>query len=355
MSAMMAPGVIQKALVEEGFQITADEIEQLSPALQARLQQWLEGDRVFPRFIVPFYRDETISVTAFTDSEDWTLQSLGEEIADTLTLLGISVASPDAAVDLISQYTPAEIDEAGAWTLSVRLESTRAAEESRDVEFVACPACVDRLIAPAAPAAPTDGDEDDRPIAAAEAAGEIPQPIPAAPGQAETREQAISRLQSGLHEVRGRYLDRRSHYEDLAEQAKNAKKSMESAQETLNDLIGELDDAINSEAWQTRLPLKYDDGTTTVEISASPATVADPAKNASVQQLVEHGVSQKQVEKLIEADVETIAELEKRIRDIIGWYKKIKGIGESAADKVADALIAWRKDNGYGEVPEGGE
>ncbi len=344
-------GAMKQALIDEGFRITIEDVEALSPALQLRLQQWLEGDRVFPRFLVPFYKDETISVAAFTDGEEWTSQSLGEEVADTLMLLGITVASPDTAFELISGFSEAEVLEAGDWTMAVRLESTRAAEDNRDVEFIPCPACIERLVAPpvAAEAATSvdDSVEDDTVID--ESAGEISQPIPAAPGQAETREQAIARLQSGLHEVRQRYIERRAHYEDCAEAAKLAKKSMESAQDTLNDLVGELDDAINSSAWQARLPLNYGEGAADTSADAGRSSADDPAKTASIEQLVEFGISDKQAEKLMDADIETVAELEKRIREVNGWFRKIKGIGESAADKVADALVAWRTKFGYGE------
>ncbi|MFM6946068.1 MAG: phage integrase family protein [Flavobacteriales bacterium] len=323
-------GVLQKLVAEKGFSITADEIEKLSPALQGRLQAWLDGDRVFPRFLTPYYCDETVSITLFTDSEDWTTEELAEEIADTFTVLGVAVASPDRAIELISQYTADEADEAGGWTLSVHLESARAAEENRDAHAIQCPECVMRLLK----------------VDAESVAQSVPATVQSSPpATGETREQAIARIQASLHDVRRRYLDRRETYEDLKESAANAKKAMESAQETLNDLIGELDDAINCEVWQARLPLKYDEGTATVEITQP--SVDDPAKTASIENLVEFGISQKQAEKLIEADIETVAKLEKRIREVNGWFRKIKGIGESAADKIADALIGWRLKYGY--------
>ena len=191
-------------------------------------------------------------------------------------------------------------------------------------------------------------------------ATELPTELPTEPPKpigAETREKAIARLQSGLHEIRGRYLARRDDYEEKAEAAKAAKKSMEAAQDTLNDLVGELDEAIHGTEWQSRLPLDYseavggDDAILPAdgEPTTPAATGPDPAKKASIQQLVEHGVSQKQAEKLIDADIDTIAELEKRIREELLWSHKVKGIGVSAADKITDALIAWRDANGYGE------
>lgn len=342
----MSPGVLQKAVADEGFTITADEIEKLPPALQARLQKWLEGDRVFPRFLTPYYRDEEISITTFTHGEDWSEVSLAEEITDTFTMLGVQVASPDQALGLISEFSEEDFDDAGSWTLLVHLESARAAEENRDAHAIAAPECIMRLLkADAEAQTPTEPTPESTESAA-------PPPV-----TGETRDEAISRLQAGLHDVRLRYLERRSHYEELAEQAKNAKKAMEAAQETLNDLIGELDDAINSETWQARLPLKYDaDGVPPLaSVPGDPANADDPAKKSSVEQLVEFGISQKQAEKLLDADIETVAELEKRIREVNGWFRKIKGIGESAADKICDALMAWRGKYGYGgneDAPE---
>jgi len=319
---------MQKALAEEGFAITTEEIEKLSPTMQARIESWLQGDRVLPRFLVPYYRDQEVSISAFTDGEEWLTSNLVEEISDTFSLLGLSVPSPNSMFEEVFGFTEREAIEAGDWTLSIRLESTRAAEENRDPQYIPCPACVDRLLAPASPATPAVASPPDAP----------PSPTPTS----ETREQAIARLQTSLHDVRQHYLDRRDNYETASEAAKGAKKAMEAAQETLNELVGELDEAINNETWQARLPLTYD--------APSEIPADDPAKSASVENLVAHGISQKQAEKLIEADIETIGELERRIREVNGWFRKVKGIGESVADKIADAIVSWRDAHGYGGV-----
>ena len=315
--------VLASALQGRGILMTSSEVADMAEEYQRRAEAWAAGDRAFPRCLLAYLDSDVDSAQLVTD-EKMDEQALAEEIADTLRLVGVTVSSPERAFDEIGQFNPEEAEAAAQWTFEVYKEVIRASDASEDAKPVDVPECIKRLlVAPPVEAAPTPRSQ-----------------------KAETREQAVARLQSGLHEVRATFLERQADFNDKSEAAKCAKKSLESAQDTLNDLIGELDDALSSNVWQARLPLNYD---ATVEIVESPASEVDPAKTAAVSELVKHGISEKQAEKLVDSDVETVAELEQRIRDINGWFRKIKGIGESAADKISDALIAWRAANGYGK------
>ncbi len=316
--------VVSQELARFGFALTPEGFSELPEDRQQRVEQWLSGSRPLPRFLLWYYSSK--EPLELDEGSDWDDQSLAEEIADALKAIGISVTSPDVAFAQIQLFTPDEVDEAATWTWAVHVEAADAADRGREAKELQMPNCIVDLIS--------------------EPIRDEPKEAVTNPVKSETREQAVARIQAGLHDVRAQYLERKSDFDEKSEAAKSAKKAMEAAQETLNDLIGGLDEALNSEAWQARLPLTYDAAPPAGEPAA--ATVPDPAKSCSVEGLVEFGVSLKQADKLLEADVETISELEARIRDVNGWFAKIKGIGQSAADKIADALMEWRKKYGYG-------
>lgn len=321
-SVVIDASLLSDQLSQRGIELTTEQVAGLPEDLQRRAEMWVNNERVFPLALLPYLGE--YDFVAESPVSKWNPQSLAEEIRDTLTLLGLAVADPEVAFDLIAGFKDEQIIAASDWCFAVHSERLQAQEQKREPERINAPECVMSLLAA-------------EPIEAA------PTPSVAAP-KAETREQAIFRLQAGLHGVRQRLLERQADWIDKADAAKAAKKSVEDAQDQLNELVGELDEALHAECWQASLPLTYD-----AEGDPVPAeTSEDPAKIASVEQLVDHGISGKQAEKLLDADVETIAELEKRIREVNGWFRKIKGIGESAADKVSDALISWRKQHGYG-------
>lgn len=68
----------------------------------------------------------------------------------------------------------------------------------------------------------------------------------------------------------------------------------------------------------------------------------DPAKTAKVEVL---GMTGSETDKLIEAEIETVAELESRIRNDEWWHKKVKGFGPKKVDKLIDQLTEWRMKN----------
>ena len=118
---------------------------------------------------------------------------------------------------------------------------------------------------------------------------------------------------------------------------------MELAQDRLNEVVTELDEVLQDGVWQPHLPLARGDAGESSSIATK-----DPALTTRVHELVAHGVSEKQCDKLVDAQIEYIAEIEQRLRDG-NPLTKVKGVGQAAADKFADALLGWRKENGYGD------
>lgn len=55
------------------------------------------------------------------------------------------------------------------------------------------------------------------------------------------------------------------------------------------------------------------------------------------------GLSDKQVETLIAADIKTIGDLEKRMREDEWWHKKLSGFGEKNVTRLVDTLLAFRQ------------
>lgn len=150
----------------------------------------------------------------------------------------------------------------------------------------------------------------------------------------ETREMAVQRLHAEIHGARQRLTASTAEYNEAREEAKAAKKTMESDQLRLNGIIAELDGALHDSDWQPRLPFPGDDASDGV----------DPAKTAPLSEL---GLPPAMQEKLEEADLETVADVEQAIAK--DKLRKIDGIGQSAIDRIADEIVTWRDANGYGD------
>lgn len=183
---------------------------------------------------------------------------------------------------------------------------------------------------------------------------------------------------------------RHAEYLDAKESTKAAKERFSAAQTDLNALIGELCKALTGEG-QLPLPLAVGDdpededededldpaddfdendpmdhderdqqperfrrperadGAAPAAATAAPAATPDPAKSAPLSVLAPHGLTESKAEKLAEADIRTVADLEACIN--AGRLMKIKGIGEKAIDKIADAVLAWREKNPAPDEP----
>lgn len=68
----------------------------------------------------------------------------------------------------------------------------------------------------------------------------------------------------------------------------------------------------------------------------------DPAKTAKIEVI---GMTESETDKLIAAEIETVAELESRIRTDEWWHKKVPGFGPKKVDKLIDLLTDWRMKN----------
>lgn len=112
------------------------------------------------------------------------------------------------------------------------------------------------------------------------------------------------------------------------DRAKAAKRATEAAQTSVNATIFALRDARNGNG-QPTLPF--------------PETAPDPGATASVEVLKEHGLSEGRCEKLIEADLATVAAVEAAHR--AGKLRDVKGIGDAANEQIEDSLLAWRENN----------
>lgn len=173
---------------------------------------------------------------------------------------------------------------------------------------------------------------------------------------------------------------RHAEYLEAKESAKAAKERFSAAQTDLNALIGELCKALTGEG-QLPLPLAADedpgedfdedfdpddsddaderdqqprgDAAASVATPATPTTAPtakpDPAKLAPLSALAKFGLTESKAEKLAEANIRTIADLEACIQ--AGRLQQIRGIGDVAVDKITDAVLAWREQNPAPDEP----
>ncbi|MHC4880699.1 MAG: hypothetical protein ACYTGL_29960 [Planctomycetota bacterium] len=244
-------------------------------------------------------------------------------IRATLTLTGTNWI--DAACwDGLCSLKQEERDEIEAWIDDVAAEDAEHRDAERPADWPIIPTPLARLLN-------IDGEE-----------------APAQP-RAETREEAVRRLEGDLsdrlHELRAA----ESEYAAKDRSAKAAKKAMEAAQSALNATASELDEALHG-SFQPRLPFPPDEaGATTSEPEAEPVEPSskDPAIEAPLSEL---GLSGSLTGKLESADIDTVAELEGAMSK--DRLRKIQGVGPSAIDKISDAVINWRNEHGYGSKEE---
>lgn len=82
-------------------------------------------------------------------------------------------------------------------------------------------------------------------------------------------------------------------------------------------------------------------GTPLLEAAAK-AMREDPGIKAPISVL---GMTEKETELLVTAEINTVAELESRMRSDEWWHKKVKGFGPTKVDKLSDCLLSWRMKN----------
>jgi hypothetical protein len=76
-----------------------------------------------------------------------------------------------------------------------------------------------------------------------------------------------------------------------------------------------------------------------------PAEKSQPVDPATVTPIENLGMTEKETDLLIAAEIKTISDLESRMRSDNWWHKKIKGFGQAKVDKLSDQLLAWRMKN----------
>ena len=143
------------------------------------------------------------------------------------------------------------------------------------------------------------------------------------------RKETIADLINQRHAVK----DAEDVVEDTKLEHKEAKLHQEATQEKLNRLVDQLEDIENGN-YQPLLVFPADE----------PAE--DPGKTFFVGDL---DITPGQVEKLNEAEIGTVAQLEEAIRQ--GKIQSISGIGETAVDRISDAVVKYREEF---PVPEPG-
>ncbi len=137
----------------------------------------------------------------------------------------------------------------------------------------------------------------------------------------EVREETITELIAKRHEVKLAEAE----LEVAKLEQKEAKLTLEAKQEKLNRLVDQLED-INNGNYQPQFDFPND------------ASAEDPAKKDTLEIL---DITPSQVEKLEEAEIETVAQLEEAIGQ--GAIQKISGIGEAAVDRISDAVLKYRE------------
>lgn len=68
-----------------------------------------------------------------------------------------------------------------------------------------------------------------------------------------------------------------------------------------------------------------------------------PFDEGAKQDIAELGLTENQAEKLREAEIDTVGDLERAMRENAHWWQDISGIGEAAVDKISDRLMEFRK------------
>lgn len=114
--------------------------------------------------------------------------------------------------------------------------------------------------------------------------------------------------------------------------------------------VGEMVDGVaGTNLVDSPLPGAATSPTTRTVIDPDPALTTDIWVLKS--KMYGGGATNAQIEKLNGEDVRTIAGLEEYIRNGMLVPGKVKGLGQSAVDKISDALMAWRGVKGNG-IPE---
>lgn len=135
---------------------------------------------------------------------------------------------------------------------------------------------------------------------------------------------------------------------DLTGDLKDAKERHKAAQIRVNDLSEHILDIENG-CYTPTLPFERN-GSANGKPKDAPV---DEGAAMPIGALAEHGLTEKQCEKIAESklEIKTVGDLEKAMRENEWWHRDIKGIGKETIDKVSDALLKFRSQHPI-PVPE---
>jgi len=142
------------------------------------------------------------------------------------------------------------------------------------------------------------------------------------------RQQAMLELNEQIIAQRKRVREAELALSDAKEELKCAKECLDSRQSHLNSLVDDLEDVRDGRPLQKSLPLSDGESAPEDVHGQSPVSVLK--------------VPAGYLEKLEEAEVETVADLEAFMAAGKLTPGSVKGLGESAIDKITDALAAYR-------------
>ena len=367
---------LESALAARGVILPRGLVDDLSMSAREMLSKWLhDSEYSLPSIVIP-YIDSTVI------DQFYRLQTPDDCVSDTIDALEVfleEVSEPeliDSMLDPLYEFYGAlhktdgfnaSVDRFGEWFDQVYQAS------NSDDSFPPMPASlktiVDRAMkswVPSVDASQATDSQDNEAVseppslpalametldAATDAAMAIVDESLPAQQPATPRQQAIDRLHLDLHRAQRELINALADLDIAKAEAKNAKKAYDIAQSGLNSVVAELSEALSSSSeWQARLQFPEDDVDSQAPESDSLTNESqptkDPALDASVEQLA---ITDSLKEKMLDADIATIKELEQVM--VEDRLRKVKGVGDTAIDKISDAVIAWRNEYGYG--PEG--
>ena len=135
--------------------------------------------------------------------------------------------------------------------------------------------------------------------------------------------------------------DAEDRLESASEEQKKAKKGVEAVHAHLAMLCRRLADAKNGN-YQPHLPFGTGDGGQPGDAPTKRLPLVDEGARMQIEELAQHGLTEKMCEKLREYDIKTIGDLESMMRADEWWHRKIKGFGGERIDKTIDALSSFR-------------
>jgi hypothetical protein len=246
------------------------------------------------------------------------------QVEGALSLTGHEEINSEVLVELIPRLTTAQESDVKDWLSEVDDEKDFAQIQLRDPEWPTIPDCLAEVITPAA--------------------------TPTRP-KAETRTEAISRLQDEMQDRLVSFTSATDCFDLASNRAKIARKLMDATQEELNLIVTQLCEVRAGGDWQPRLHFPSDVPAPTVDAAADPV-IAWSVAELETDRLTERlnrdadGTTPAITDKIVEAGLGTIGDLEAAMRDKPEhWYQSVTGFGPIGRDRVLDALESLR--NGF--------